>query len=418
MKIAVIGAGISGVCTAYELARDCHDVTVFECKQSVAEVASFGNAGVMSPALTHPVLSNWLYNGLWACLPGYGPSLHLSKIFSWQHLTWLSSRTGHELAESSSKNYLKWKSLLDLARLSAEHFEVIYSDLQLSFDGQKGQLVLLRSESEQKAIQAALEQFKTESLDFRLLNAEYTRHIEPALGSDTPLFGSVLLPQDQVANCRQVAQLLKQHCEKLLVRWSFQDGVQSIHSRPEGVHLQLRAGHAETFQAVVVCSGSSTLSLLKSLGLSCPIEPIMGYSISGPLRESLHAPRSAIWDYKNQVHISRLGQRIRVSGCYALNDTQDTPNTADLKPLYRALEEWFPGAAMIDQSAQIWKGARPTLIDGLPVLGHSGLPGVWLNFGHGNLGWTLAFGAANTVARQISERHVALQMDHFSIGRF
>jgi D-amino-acid dehydrogenase len=73
---------------------------------------------------------------------------------------------------------------------------------------------------------------------------------------------------------------------------------------------------------------------------------------------------------------------------------------------------------MIDQSAQIWKGARPTLIDGLPVLGHSGLPGVWLNFGHGNLGWTLAFGAANTVARQISERHVALQMDHFSIGRF
>jgi D-amino-acid dehydrogenase len=251
-----------------------------------------------------------------------------------------------------------------------------------------------------------------------LLNADDTYRLEPALQTDTPLVGAVHLPEDQIANCRQLAQLLKQHCEKLQAKFVFQVGVNALKTIPEGVELQLNNGTSASFQAAVVCSGVKAADLLKPWGIACPMESVYGYSISSQMKEPLNAPQSAIWDLKHQVHISRLGQRVRVSGSYELDGDPDDQDTSSLKILYKTLQDWFPGAAQLDQSTQVWKGARPTLADGLPVVGASGIKGVWLNFGHGNLGWTLAMGSANVIARQISERHVALNMEHFGIHRF
>jgi len=418
MKIAVIGAGILGISMAHELVKDGHEVTVFESKASVAEGSSFANAGVMSLALTHPDISSWLFNSTFRSVLGSSYGLHVHKSFSLKQWAWLIKRSGGHVADPLSADHLKWKSLLELARLSAEQFDLTSSDLQLSFDGQKGQLILLRTESDQRSLTSAMSNLQSEGLSFKLLNADDTYRLEPALQTDTPLVGAVHLPEDQIANCRQLAQLLKQQCEKLQAKFVFQVGVNALKTIPEGVELQLSNGTSASFQAAVVCSGVKAADLLKPWGMACPMESVYGYSISSPMKEPLNAPQSAIWDLKHQVHISRLGQRVRVSGSYELDGDPDDQDTSSLKILYKTLQDWFPGAAQLDQSTQVWKGARPTLADGLPVVGASGIKGVWLNFGHGNLGWTLAMGSANVIARQISERHVALNMEHFGIHRF
>ncbi|NBW80095.1 MAG: FAD-dependent oxidoreductase, partial [Betaproteobacteria bacterium] len=261
MKIAVIGAGMLGISMAHELVKDGHEVTIFESKASVAEGSSFANAGVMSCALTHPDISSWLFNSTFRSVLGSSYGLHVHKSFSLKQWTWLIKRSGGHVADPLSTDHLKWKSLLGLARLSAEQFDLTNSDLQLSFDGQKGQLILLRTESDQRSLTTALSHLQSEGLSFKLLDADDTYRLEPALQTDTPLFGALHLPEDQIANCRQLAQLLKQQCEKLQAKFVFQVGVNALKTIPEGVELQLSNDTSASFKAAVVCSGVKAADL-------------------------------------------------------------------------------------------------------------------------------------------------------------
>ena len=156
-----------------------------------------------------------------------------------------------------------------------------------------------------------------------------------------------------------------------------------------------------SFDAVLLCTGHQAARLLRPLGLSLPIAPVYGYSVTAPLSQSelptSLGPRGAVMDEKYKVAISRLGQRIRVAGSAELGGAPDRMNDAALRTLYKVLDDWFPGAARLSQ-ASAWKGARPMLPDGPPVLGRSRSPGIWLNLGHGGSGWALSCGSARIVA--------------------
>jgi D-amino-acid dehydrogenase len=161
------------------------------------------------------------------------------------------------------------------------------------------------------------------------------------------------------------------------------------------------------FDAVLVCAGHQAQRLLGPLGLELPIAPVYGYSVTAPLSHgdtaSAAGPRGAVMDEKFKVAISRLGQRIRVAGSAELGGTSDRMNRAALATLYKVLDDWFPGAARLSQ-ASAWKGARPMLPDGPPVLGASRVPGIWLNLGHGSSGWALACGSARVLADLMAAR--------------
>ena len=121
-------------------------------------------------------------------------------------------------------------------------------------------------------------------------------------------------------------------------------------------------------------------------------------------------------DEKFKVAISRLGQRIRVAGSAELGGTPGHMTAAALATLYKVLDDWFPGAARMSR-AQVWKGARPMLPDGPPVLGASGIPGVWLNLGHGSSGWALACGSARVVADALAPRQAAIDVEGLGVER-
>jgi len=176
----------------------------------------------------------------------------------------------------------------------------------------------------------------------------------------------------------------------------------------------------EHFDAVIVCAAVGSNELLAPHGLKLPMAAVYGQSVTTPIRHhEAHpdiGPRSAVTDHRHRVVINRLGSRLRVSGGARIGQAPKGRQHEELARLYKVLDDWFPGAARLSQ-AQRWSGARPMLPDGPPVIGTSGIPGVWLNLGHGGAGWAMACGSARLLADTVIGRAPAVDMDGLGLER-
>jgi D-amino-acid dehydrogenase len=179
------------------------------------------------------------------------------------------------------------------------------------------------------------------------------------------------------------------------------------------------------FDAVVMCAGTASSELLKPilkpLKRKLPLVPVYGYAISAAIREPLNAPRSAVIDEHYKVAITRMGNRVRVAGSAEIGGSLDNKHVSAISTLYKVLQDWFPGAAHISNmgaSVTEWKGARPMLPDGPPVLGASGVPNIWVNVGHGDNGWALSCGSARVLADLVAKRAPDVDISGMSINRF
>lgn len=414
MNIAIIGAGIIGVTTAYELASDGHQVTVFERHGAVAEEASFANAGLISPAQ----LLLWAAPGMprkWLRQWGdahaamrLGPRLGLSE------LSWIGQWLRASRAHRSTEYRLQLQQMISYSLERLDHLRQRHG---FEFDASTGHLLLVRTAQEHKHLQARLSLLREAGLGFRELNAEQARKLEPALNPDSPIEAAIELAQDEVGNCRQFAWMLKNEALHLGVSFEFNTPVRQVSPGPRPT----LSTHSDTtprpFDAIVLCAGASAQTLTKPLGLKIPLMGIQGYSVSANMREPLNAPRSVISDERYRISIARLGQRVRVAGGAELGYRHDDKRSTALRTLYKVLQDWFPGAASMTSGVQEWKGSRPMMPDGLPLLGASGIPGVWLNLGHGDNGWALSCGSARLLADTLSGRSPELNPEVCSITR-
>ncbi|WP_137892082.1 FAD-dependent oxidoreductase [Ramlibacter sp. 2FC] len=388
MKIAIVGAGIAGVTTAYELAADGHQVTVFERHGAVAEEASFAPTGLLATELVAP----------WTA------PLRLDMRLSLAELAWLWRWRRARQPQVWAANRAR---LQRLAVYSRARLHQLTAELRLDYERSDGALLLLRSDKE-------LERLRESGLDLREISADQARKLEPALNPDTTLAGAVHLPQAEAGNCRQLALLLRQEAQRLGARFEFNATVTRIEAKqPHALRLANEEA-ARAFDAVVLCAGLASARLLRPLGLKLPLAAVQGSSVSLPLREALNAPRSAVHDERHQVTITRLGQRVRVAGGAQLGGGD---RERALRQLYQVLQDWFPGAGRLSAGVQVWHGARPMLADGPPLLGASGRPGLWLNLGHGAHGWALACGSARALADLIAGRPPALDLEGLGVER-
>ena len=414
MRIAIIGAGIVGVTSAHELAVDGHEVTVYERHSSVASETSFANAGVIAPGYVTP----WAAPGMPLKVLRHMFGRHAPVRFGGANVLaqlpwiWRWWRACHPAVYQANRG-----RLYQLAQFSSQRLHALTLAFNLEYEQARGVLVLLRNARDLAQAQASLRMLRELQVGFELLDAAQCQQLEPGLNSAMPLQAGISLPKDEVGNCRQFAHLLKAQAQRHGARFLFQHEVMSL-SAGTSPRLQSRnlAGHAtaeSAFDAVLLCTGHQAPRLLESLGLMLPIAPVYGYSVTAPLSQSelptSRGPRGAVMDEKFKVAISRLGQRIRVAGSAELGGTPGQMNTAALRTLYKVLDDWFPGAARLSQ-ASAWKGARPMLPDGPPVLGPSRCPGIWLNLGHGSSGWALACGSARVVADLMAGREPAIDV--------
>lgn len=414
MKLAVIGAGVIGITTAYELTRDGHEVTVFERHDTAAEEASFANGGLISPG--------WLAQ---LAAPGGASSLFrhpaglkvagLPNASQWRWL-WRWLQVAQSPQHAANRLHMH-----RLAQYSQDRLAAITNEHQLEYDRSEGLLVLWRTEREATQAHAALQPLRDQGAVLRDLDAAQVRQIEPSLNPDTPLHGALELPTGTAANCRQFTLLLKAQAQQLGCRFEFGTTVERMDTT-HGVKLTVAGAQApvQAFDGVVLCAGVASAALLRPLGLHLPLQPVFGHSISAAVREPLDAPLSAVMDGRNQVSISRLGQRVRVAGGAALGGEPGVKSAAELRRLYRVLMDWFPGAARLGGpkgSVQEWRGAQAMLPDGSPLVGSSCVPRVWLNLGHGGSGWAMACGSARALADQILGRAPEIDITPYSPTR-
>jgi D-amino-acid dehydrogenase len=423
MKVAVVGAGIIGVTTAWELHRDGHHVEVFERRGSVAAETSFANAGIVAPGYVTP----WAAPGMPRKVLGHlwreHAPVRVHARLPLATLRWL----WRWWRACDAKRFAAHRSrLFTLARESRDRLHDIARELGIDYERTRGVLVLLREPADARLARASLKLLAELGVPFRLVDAAQCRRVEPGLSVETPLHAGIHLPDDEVGNCPQFAHALRQHAQRGGVRFRMHTRVLGIEpgapaqlsyravdadevpSRFGGEAATAPAGPVtDTFDAVVVCAAVDSLPLLRPLRLALPMVPVYGYSVTAPLRdfeawpESL--PQSALMDERYKVAISRIGTRVRVAGSAEIGGAADDFDERAVATLYKVLHDWFPGVAQLDQALR-WKGARPMLPDRPPIVGATGRPGVWLNVGHGSSGWALACGSARLLAEAIAGR--------------
>ena len=399
MKLAVLGAGVVGVTTAFELVQDGHAVTVFERRQTAAEEASFSPGGLLAPE--------------WAAA---------RATLEWEQASkrppWWSKLLGKRPTAGANPG----PALLAMACHSLERLSELSEQLMPSLGEQQGLMAVWREQSGHQIaarLHGLLADFGCKS---HLTDAEQARSLEAALNPDTTLAGSLVIPEAWSANCRQFVLQLKAHAQQSGCRFHFGTDILGIEQMPgqRGIHVRSnrKEDPGEQFDGVVMCTGQATSELAKACGLNLPMDIRVAHAVSGSIREPLDAPSATVHDLQQGITIARTGQWVRAVGP-ALGEARVPRGDAAFKPLYAALGDWFPGALRtgVSGAVQEWSGAVATTPDALPWLGPTNVPGIWINAGHGMHGWLLACGCAKVLADQLSGRAPALDTTPFQAQR-
>jgi D-amino-acid dehydrogenase len=430
LKIAVIGSGIVGITTAYELSLDGHEVTVFDRHSTAAEACSFANGSLIAPGWNADFSARSHRLGAlmpWASGAGALPLSRWPSGSEWGWM-WQWLRAGRADRQADQQRHL-----YHLSCYSHERLLSLTASQRLDYDRSDKLLLLWRSEQDQANAQTTLQTLAQLGWKHRVLTALEARQCEPALNTQTRLHAALEITGLASANCRQFALLLKAEAQKLGCRFAWGTTVHGM-SVVSGSPVRVEVRHAPSrtpasalsstgFDAAVVCAGAAGAALLRPLGLRLPLLRVFAHSISATVREPLDAPVSAVLDVRQQVSIARLGQRVRVAGGQHLGPAGASAreHKALHNKLYRVLSDWFPGAASLSgahATVQTWQGEQGCLPDGLPVLGETRLPGLWLNLGHGHSGWSTACGSARALADQIGQRAPDIDLTGHSPARF
>ncbi len=400
-RIAVIGGGITGITSAYALAKRGYDVTVFEKHRYAAMETSFANGGQLS-ASNAEVWNHWptVIKGLRWMLRSDAPLL-VNPRPSWHKLSWFA-----EFIASIPRYSDNTTETARLAIAAREHLFQWAKDEQIDFDlKQKGILHIYRDKTGYDHAAKVSTLLSTGGLERRAVTPEEMRAIEPTLAGS--YYGGFFTESDATGDIHKFTHGLAQAAERRGVTLNYGHSVQDIGADEQ--HAWITAaleGEAdaepvrETFDSVVVCAGVGSRALAAKLGDRVNIYPVKGYSITVQLDDAASqqaAPTVSLLDDETKLVTSRLGdERFRIAGTAEFNGYNRDIRDNRIRPLIRWVEECFPGVST--RRVVPWAGLRPMLPNMLPKVGHGKLPTVFYNTGHGHLGWTLSAITADMLA--------------------
>lgn len=415
MKVLILGSGVIGTTSAYYLARAGHEVTVLDRQAGPALETSHANAGEISPGYSSPWAGpgvplkavKWLTmkHGPLAIRPKLDPAIWLWMLKMLRNCT-------------SARYAINKARMVPIAEYSRDCLRELRAETGIAYDERaRGTLQLFRTQKQLDGIGGDVEVLEKFGVQFEVLDRAGCAAAEPALARVSGKYvGGLRLPGDETGDCHLFTTRL---AEMAAGSVDFRYGVTIREILSDGRRATGARTDKGTFEAdaVVVALGSYSPFLVRPLGIRIPVHPVKGYSITVPVADEAAAPVSTVMDETYKIAITRLGSRIRVGGTAEIAgyDLSLRPSRRD--PLEHSVTDLFPGGGRMSE-ATFWCGLRPMTPDGPPVIGRTPIEGLYLNTGHGTLGWTMACGSGRLLADLISGRKPEVDPADVSIDRY
>jgi D-amino-acid dehydrogenase len=422
MRVLILGSGVIGVTSAYYLAQKGFDVTVIDRQPAVGLETSFANAGQISPGYSAP----WAAPGVpmkalkWI-FQRHSP-LALKPDFTIWQLQWTLKLLQNCNALSYDRNK---ERMVRLAEYSRNCLDELRTATGITYEGRThGTLQVFRTQKQLDAEAKDITVLSRMGVPFEHLDPDGCVKVEPGLASvKDHLLGGLRLPNDETGDCQLFTTNLAEKAKALGVKFRHEVNINRLitsNSQLTGVEISTDVGH-ETLQAdqYVMALGSYTRQLMQGLGVKIPVYPVKGYSLTVPIVNNAVAPISTVMDETFKVAITRFDNRIRVGGMAELAGFDLSLNPRRRETLEMVLGGLFPNAGDVTQSV-FWTGLRPMTPDGTPLIGKATqrFDNVWLNTGHGTLGWTMSCGSGQVLADLLANERTAIRSEDFAITRY
>ena len=405
MRVIVLGAGLLGVTSAYFLRQQGHEVTVIDRQASPAAETSFANGGQISVSHAEP----------WA---NPGAPLKVLKWFGREDAP-LLFRIRADMRQwlwglqflrecTPARTRYNIEQIVRLGTYSRDMLQQLRRDIGIAYDERtQGILHFYTSQKEFDGAGVPAAQMRALGCDRRVISADEAVKLEPALRHIRPqLAGATYTAEDESGDANRFARELVKRCEADGVQFLMSHTVTALRAAggqidhveatdSEGRFLRLRA------DAYLLAMGSLSPLYVQPLGISLPIYPAKGYSVTMPVKDASMAHQVSLTDDEYKLVFSRLGDRLRIAGTAEFNGYDRDLNRVRCEAIVKRVEQLFPGAGDSEQ-AQFWTGLRPATPSNVPIIGRSKLPNLFFNTGHGTLGWTHSCGSGKSIARIIS----------------
>jgi D-amino-acid dehydrogenase len=416
MKVIVLGAGVIGVTTAWYLCRGGTDVRVLDRQPGPGMETSFANAGELSYGMTSP----------WAA-PGIPQKalrwlfMRHRPLFIWPVVDPTMWAWGvRMLANCNARAYRVNKArMVRISHYSRDVLPDLLSEVPIEFDmRERGTLQLFRTEKQVKASKADQEVLAEFDSPYQVLDRDGCIAAEPGLAHVAEKFvGGLRLTADRTGDCQKFTVRLAEKAAEAGA--SFRYGVTIKRLAMAGgriASVETDQG-PETADAYVCCLGPYAPILLRTVGIRLPIYPVKGYSITLPVTDDAAAPQSTLMDETHKVAITRLGDRIRVAGQAEIIGYSQRLGRKATDTVRHVVSDLFPKGGDVAQ-AEGWTGLRPMTPDGTPVIGPTRFENLFLNTGHGTLGWTMSAGSGRAVADLVLGRTPEISLDGLTPARY
>lgn len=416
MKVVILGAGVIGTASAYYLAKAGHEVTVLERQPASGLETSFANAGEVSPGYSAP----WAGPGIplkaikWLMMRHSPLAIHPS--FDPQMWRWVTQM----LMNCTTKRYeINKGRMLRMAEYSRDVLQQLRSDTGISYDERtQGTLQLFRNQQQLDASETDISILKRYDVPYESLDKAACIKVEPALAQVQQKFiGALRLPGDETGDCFKFTQNLAKLAEGLGVKFKYGVSIERLVTEGDTMKAVMTSEGMVTADSFVLALGSYSPILLRDLGIKIPVYPIKGYSITVPITDAASAPESTIMDETYKVAITRLGDRIRVGGTAEIAGYNLQLRAARRATLEHSVTDLFPNGGDVSR-AEFWTGLRPMTPDGTPIVGPTPFRNLFLNTGHGTLGWTMACGSGRFIADVVSGKRPEISTEGLFMDRY
>ncbi|AQS50858.1 hypothetical protein PAEH1_03465 [Paenalcaligenes hominis] len=397
----VIGAGIVGLATAYELRQKGFEVTVVEAQSQAGQETSKANGAQLSYSFVSPLASPAVVKSLHKLLLDRHGALRIRPHADGQQLHWL----WHFLkACSASRSRQTSEDLLYLGALSKDVLTALLQQHPIAFShNQNGKLLVFESSAALADARIQAEFLRSHGVTQTELTVEQTCALEPSLHPiKHRIHGAIFTPSEQAGDCEALCLGLSEVLAKQGVNFRYNTPLTRLETTPSRGIQAYTHQEAIPADAIVLANGIGAQALAKNVGLNLGIYPLRGYSLTYAVNDTSGAPQTSVSDIRNKVVYARIGDKLRVAGMIdiGINDPQTIEDRTHT--LKAQVQEFLPALKPL-HSPVFWSGQRPARPDSKPVIGRTSIPNLFVNAGHGALGFTLAFGSARLLADAVAQ---------------